>query len=1450
MQYDEPQRLTLKKEGLGMRRRRGIGLGVGAAVLAALAHAAIAAPGGSEPLPLPAEPFFGHVTPADGLPDDTVRALLQDQVGFLWIGTGNGLARYDGTEMRVFRPVPGDSTSIGGRAVFALCEDGFGHLWVGTAGGGISRYDPLTGIFTNFSPAAGPGALPGRFVVGIATSPDSTVWAALQDGGLVRWDRRAARFERIASPRHVGSSTRADSSTAVLAARDGTIIVGFAGGGIGRYDPATRTWQLIVPHADRPAGPRPGLINHILQDHADRIWFATARGLAQWIPGSETLQWHEPATSAGEWENYLIRIAEDANGRLWIGAAVGLYLFDPASPSFRLFRNDPRRSGSVAPGPVMSVLCDRSGAIWTGGWQAGLSCLDPWRIRFNVLTHEAGDAGSLDQDAVVSVLEGDDGTLWVGTGGVTGVHEIGRLNRRRPGQAHFERVGLEAIAAPRTVLALCQDASGELWIGSDRGLLRLPRDAATARPADIPELDSAALAGASVYALELDHAGALWVGTFGRGLFRIDPARGSVTRYLHDAADARSLSQNRITRLHCDTGGRLWVGTNSAGLNLFDAETGAFRRFLAPEIGLSTITAFEDADAGSVYVATGAGLFIVHADSTAPALDRACGLADVAIAGLARDASGQLWIHTAQGLRRCNTESGEVQTYGAYYGVPSGDLYFGSYRGGSGQIYFGGKHGLIVVDPRTIRVNPYVPPVVITGLQVNDESAGAATPGAAGRVFPFVERVVLPYDRNDLRFTFAALQLAQPERLRFRYRLQHDDRAWRTSSTEGVANYTNLRSGKYVFEVQASTANGEWSPQAASVQIVIQPPWWRTTWARAAYLLLATALVALVYRLVVQRERIRAALEVERAEARHLHELDKVKSRFFANISHEFRTPLTLILGPLSRLQESAAGEPRQSLDLIERHARRLGELIEQLLDLSRLESGRLAIRWQYRDVIAWVQVLASSFSSLAADRRIKLVTEMPAEPLDAWFEPDLLEKILVNLLSNAFKFTPEDGEVRIAVEVGETVAAALPDGVQRGDRRGEVAARPIRIVVANTGSYIPPEEIERIFERFHQLPEGMAAGGTGIGLALTKELIVLLGGSITAESDREHGTRFTLILNAYTEAPGDAVAEATAAPRAPEPETAPAMPAAKADAKAPTSPVLATAGPASERRDGLKTARPRVLVVEDNDDLRAFLASELRDDYELLLAAAGDTGLATAIEEVPDLVLSDVIMPGLDGIELCRRLKSDERTDHIPVVLLSARTEVESRLAGLSSGADDYQAKPFDPRELRLRVRNLIEERSRLRERYARHVVQLGSAAMPVTSAEERFLKRAREIIDSHIDESAFGVEQLAEEIGMSKTQLLRKVRAVTGAAPRDLIRTHRLQRAAQLLAGGYGNVTEVAYAVGMESLSTFAKRFREQYGVPPSEYAEQRHGVEVTKSSGEHDDASSGTRRTRAQT
>ncbi len=1130
------------------------------------------------------------------------------------------------------------------------------------------------------------------------------------------------------------------------------------------------------------------------------------------MPGSQTFQGYRPGEQTDlESADYLLDATASADGGLWIGSAVGLFHFDPVTRLFHLHAHDPDDPRSPAKGPVISVCRDRSGILWAGAWHAGLNKLDPAAQKFSRLAHDPRDPGSLDDDVVLAVVEDAAGVLWVGTGSMSTGGSRGGLNRLDPVTGRFAHLAFPAEQV-RTVQSLAEDRQGNLWLGTNLGLWRL--DHARSRPvrAHHDPTHAAGIGDAPVRCLLADRLGNLWVGSFRYGLYRIDPA-GQVTRFRHDPADPGSLAQDQIICLAEDGAGNLWIGTDSRGLDLLRPGARDFVHVFDPRAGISSLIDLHVDARGRLWLGTYSGLVQYDADrGVVAAFTSSDGLPHNVVSAILEDDAGRLWLSTGRGVARLDPESGEVRAYDTRDGLPSNEVDFARCRRRDGTLVFGGQDGLVQFQPRHFVDDPFVPPVVLTELRLADR---LVRPGAGSPLpcsVPFAESLRLAHDRNDVTLGFAALHFAHPERNRYRCRLAPYDDDWREIGTRRSASYTNLDPGDYVFEVQGTNGDGIWSDRTARLAISILPPWWRTTWAYVLYLTLAAGMVWGIYRQIVQRERMRTSLEVERAEARQMHELDEMKSRFFANVTHEFRTPLTLLQGPLQRLQENPASGDPDLFAIMARNARRLGQLIDQLLDLSRLDARRLPLRWTQDDGVAFLRNLASSFASLAGSRAVTFGTSLPSTPLPCWFDGDLLEKVVGNLLSNAFKFTPDGGEVSLAVTVAADAAAVRVPASDQERREARMAlARTITIVVANTGTYIPPQERERIFDRFLQLPGASTAGGSGIGLALVRELVVWHGGAVAIDSDQARGTRFTVTLPVFLEPP--VPAETTGA-RTPTGADGRVAEGALADALA------------ADVEEGTATGdetRPLILVVEDHADLREYLRRELQADYRLLMAGDGDEGLAIAFAEVPDLVLSDVMMPGKDGFELCGLLKADDLTSHVPVILLTARAAAESRLTGLRHGADVYLAKPFDPEELRVQIANLITQRRRLAAKFAQRVVSLAPEAMPVTSADERFLQRVRQIIEAHLDDEDFEVEVFCREVGLSRSQLHRKLKALTGQSAGEVVRAHRLQRAADLLAGGYGNVTEVTYAVGFKSLSHFAKCFRQQYGVAPSDYPQK---------------------------
>ncbi|MCB0274956.1 MAG: response regulator [Calditrichaeota bacterium] len=671
---------------------------------------------------------------------------------------------------------------------------------------------------------------------------------------------------------------------------------------------------------------------------------------------------------------------------------------------------------------------------------------------------------------------------------------------------------------------------------------------------------------------------------------------------------------------------------------------------------------------------------------------------------------------------------------------------------------------------------------------------------------------VLPYRNNAVQFEFAVPELSYPEHHRFQYQLQGFDERWSDWTNQFRKDYTNLPEGNYTFRVRARNIFNHISPEAR-FHLRITAPWYRTWWMYLLYcLLIAGGLWAMVRIRVHQLQKktrqleslVEARTHTIRQQTEKLQELDQLKSRFFANISHEIRTPLTLILGPLENLLGRIGDDGiRDELQVMDRNGQRLLRLINQLLDLSRLESGRMPLKASRGNFGTFLPGLVMSFASLATQKEIRFESHFDPDVMQElnrtlYFDSDKLEKIITNLLTNAFKFTPAGGRV--------DVTCTLPEQKAAEEQFAEIC-------IADSGPGISPDRLSYIFDRFYQV-EGASPrqqAGSGIGLALAKELVEAHHGSISVASEPGKGSRFTVRLPLGTSAfqaeelgPSSHYEDT---PIAPPPDfDTPALPAAEPP----------------EMPDSTMD-QPRILIVEDHDEVRHYIRNHLKGHFAIYEAEDGEKGVNLALEQIPDLIISDVMMPGLDGFQICEKLKGDHKTSHIPIILLTARAGEESKLTGLETGADDYLVKPFNPRELRTRVRNLIEQRRYLRERF-RKEGWLVPEDLPVTSVEQTFLKKLRTVLDQHLTDENFGIEVLCEELAMSQRQVQRKIRATTGESPTDLIRSARLERARYLLEQQTGTVSEIAFEVGFNNLSYFSRCFRQRFGVTPSQFTKDK--------------------------
>jgi signal transduction histidine kinase/DNA-binding response OmpR family regulator len=669
----------------------------------------------------------------------------------------------------------------------------------------------------------------------------------------------------------------------------------------------------------------------------------------------------------------------------------------------------------------------------------------------------------------------------------------------------------------------------------------------------------------------------------------------------------------------------------------------------------------------------------------------------------------------------------------------------------------------------------------------------------------------LAHNLNHVTFDFSAIDWTAPQSIRYQYLLEGLDDQWSSLSTMNQADYRNIPPGKYIFRVKALSRANVWS-ETFEYPFTVRSPWWFRWWAIVFYALVLSLILRYYIKFIISRERIKAEVQIKQVEVEKMQELDRMKSRFFANISHEFRTPLTLILGPVEDLfarNPERAELPWDIMKVVRRNAKRLQKLINQLLDIARLETGEVRLQVSEGNLEEFVRTIILSFLSLAESKNIKYEYIIPETSNKVYFDSDKVEKILTNLIYNAFKFTPSRGKIKVTLQYLPTDKSETPGFAE--------------IKVADTGKGIPQDKIDWIFDRFYQVSDGdtREAEGTGIGLALTRELVDLYRGEISVKSEVNKGSVFTLKLPVSKELFN-------------ENEITKVYPEDKVMKKVVETDVIAEVPLELETEGGEVTEgyvegtvkeAPVVLIVEDNMDLRNYISRNLGNGYQIMMSENGKAGLESAIENIPDLVISDLMMPVMDGMEMCRLLKTDERTSHIPVIMLTARADRGSKLEGLETGADDYIIKPFDAEELKVRVRNLIEQRRKLREKFSRQF--LGQERGPeIESYTDQWMKKLFQIIEQRYTDYDFSVNELGRELNLSRAQFFRKVHALTGNTPNELLRLFRIKKAATMIESGMDNITRIMYEVGFQSTSHFAKSFRKYYGKNPSEYRDTLGG------------------------
>ncbi len=1383
---------------------------------------------------------FEHLSVEQGLSQSVVKSIVQDSRGYLWFGTKDGLNRYDGYNLVIYRHNPAVPSSLSDNAVECMYADNNGNLWIGTSKGGINKFDYKTEKFSRLSNYINnTESILSTRINSICEDKNGHLWIGTDkglnefnsannkyrtfrhnpknknslgnnyikkifiDNDNIMWVATVAGLCRFDSNQEIFINSFPDVVT-IYEDRESILWLGTLSNGVIRFNKKNNDVRYFRNNPADPNSISNNNIRYILEDGNRNIWVGTLEGLNRFNrktnprtgqAGSFIRYYHkeEDYNSLSSNEHY--SVYEDREGNLWFGTfGGGVNKLNLNQEIFIYYKHYPNVPGSLSDNYVSSISMDIQGNLWVGTDIGGLNKLDKSTGKFINYTHKPADKNSLSSNTILAISTGRSEKVWAGT-------YFGGLNEYDLKTNKFFHFCVNTAGDPHClnsdiVTSILEDGDSVLWIGTDKGLNKLIIKKKVFTHYIHNPASSNSISDNNVQCLQLDRSGILWIGTSAGGLNKLDPKTEIFTHYKYNQGSANSICSNNIIAVYEDnsnpvsaavtSGEVIWIGTDN-GLTMFDKAKGLFKHYTKED-----------------------------------------GLANNYIHDIIADNSGCLWLSTNNGLSKLNPKTGVFKNYSIKDGLQGNEFNQNAcYKDKNGTLYFGGMNGFNVFQPDNINNNFYEPPVILTSFKKFNQEV------KFDKAFSELKEIELSYKDYDVSFEFASLSFTQPWKNQYAYKLEGLDKDWVYSGTRRFATYTNLEPGTYTFKAKATNNDGVWSKNEASLRVIITPPWWKTGWAYALYILLIASGMFAIRKFQNNRAELRHELKMREFEAKKLQELEVLKSRFFANLSHEFRTPLMLIKGPVEQLlnewtQQKAGQNGTDQLQMIQCNSQKLQELIDQLLELSQLEAASIPLKAKQENLLILLRGIVSSFESLASQKNIKLIFYGSEEltSKSVWLDRDKFEKIINNLLSNAFKFTGEGGTVSVLVDLDNTKQQA-------------------EIKISDSGIGIPEDQLDKIFNRFYQVDDSSrrAFGGSGIGLALVKELVDLHKWKIDVKSDLGKGTEFNLIVLLENESTGEVVSYRDEIERDSEaiiPDFQLAEDLAFEKSK--------TGAGNHTLSQNIFLKNLSILIVEDSQDVRKYLSGLLKSyfhDFEvihgkqelpqlkplqendngrkllnLLEAENGEEGLKIAVENTPDLIISDIMMPYMDGIEFCRRIKTHWETSHIPVILLTAKATSESRIEGLETGADDYLTKPFDSKELYIRVKNLLEQRQHLRDKFSKEIKIITPSGITTTSLDNEFLNKAYKIVENNIANTEFDSEAFAKEMFVSRSQLHRKLLAITGQPPGEFLRSFRLKRAAQLLLEKRLSVTQVAFEVGFNNPPYFTKAFRQQYGCLPSEF------------------------------
>lgn len=1361
---------------------------------------------------------FRQVSAINALSQSSVLSIVQDSTGFLWIGTKDGLNRFDGYEFVAYKYDPFDENSLSSNEISALCLQSDNYLWIGTRSGGINRLELSSGTFTRFSQLSYDD-----LIRDIYSDENGVVWATSSEG-LLRFNSdessKGGYFENLSTRavyrRHTNEPfipSRINTAlTAIYPLGGGKLLVG-ADGGLFEYDIALNEFRSLSTEMHQLS-----VITQIIDDSKGNIWVASYDGLVRITrrfggDGYDYLTFNMQSPPQRrlpvDWVEALV---EDHRGKIWV-ATRGAGLVLVANNTVRHISGQFLPENSVLRDNIINELfIDRTGVLWVGTESNELIYLDLFAKQFrSVLSRSIADNGL--SDNLVTAITGSGDKIWIGTA-AAGIDNYRFDGKRLSRMGNIPGVILQDGQSKNEITALLRDRDDILWIGSSTNSL--------VRYTENEGFQNYVVNG-FVFTLMEDLQGNIWFGTWGQGIGYINKRTGVVEQYNNTPERMMGLSSDKIQSVYKDSKGYLWVGTKGGGLNvaLIDdviARRGRFTVFRhqphnARSLSYNDVYDIREDLDGNIWIATGRGLnklVIPEGKTRRQALADGSAIFEVnsereglpggLVYTIRTDAKGHLWLGTNNGLGRFSFQDRSWSAFDVNDGLPSGKFSLNSaYRDRrTGYMFFGGVDGVTFFHPDSITSNPFGAKVIITGFRLHNRLVLPNQRVNGRRILEkhiyHTNTLNLAHSDRELSFEFSALHYSSPDKIRYAYRLLGFNDEWQeTGSDNRRATYTNLKYGEYVFQVRATNNDGVWTGHLNELKIIVHPPIWLTIWAYLLYFSVFMFLLWVFRRYSLIAVTKKNQLIIESMEHRKDTEIAEAKMRFFTNVSHEIRTPLTLIHAPLQQLlsRKDLPFEVQESAEMMNRNLKRLLNQVNQLLELRKMEKGQYKLKFSEFSATELAQEILLEFDAIIRRKQVEVVFDgTPESVIRA--DRQLISTVFYNLVSNSLKFSPQSGKLSLSV-------ALLADD-------GGLNVDCIRFKICDNGPGIPADELNNVFERFYQAQGDAHAhmGGSGLGLSIVKEFTELHGGKVYAYNLSGGGCCFEVLI--------------------------PVGSLSKLDGNSLVSLPVTTYNidetPKSDKTQKSTSSRnkPVMMVVEDDVDLAAYLKGAFESDYNVHLFFDGAKAYEAVENLGPDIIVCDVMLPGMNGLDFTSRLKQDAAISHIPIILLTARAEEDNLIEGYKVGANSYVTKPFSINVLKAQINSVLQALAAFRNRFSKKMV-LEPAEEAITPVDEKFLAKLMEIVEANMANTSFDVSNLVDEMHMSHSIILKKVKSLTGMSPVEFIRTMRIKKAAQIFRKSRMPISEVAFMVGFSDAKYFSKCFTREMGVKPTDFIREHH-------------------------